>query len=142
MRNSKNKCYIIGSGIAGIAGAIRLAVKGFEVSIFEKNNYPGGKLTAFEKDGFHFDAGPSLFVEPENIEEIFSFAGEKIEEFLTYSPINISCKYFFVIILFRKKVFRFSFIIFYSLIKNFFISKFNDFSMKLLKIIRPIVVLI
>lgn len=95
MRNSKNKCYIIGSGIAGIAGAIRLAVKGFEVSIFEKNNYPGGKLTAFEKDGFHFDAGPSLFVEPENIEEIFSFAGEKIEEFLTYSPINISCKYFF-----------------------------------------------
>jgi phytoene dehydrogenase-like protein len=40
---------IIGSGIGGMAIAIRLAVKGYEVKVFEKNNYPGGKLTAFQK---------------------------------------------------------------------------------------------
>ncbi|MGX7835725.1 FAD-dependent oxidoreductase, partial [Campylobacter fetus subsp. venerealis] len=35
------KALIIGSGIAGIAAAIRLAVKGFQVEVFEANNYPG-----------------------------------------------------------------------------------------------------
>jgi phytoene desaturase len=89
------KVIVIGSGIAGLAAAIRLAVQGFAVEVYEKNNEPGGKLTAFEKNGFKFDAGPSLFTQPKNIEELFSLAQESIENFFTYSPVNITCKYFF-----------------------------------------------
>ena len=51
---------VVGSGIAGLAVALRLKKKGFSVEVFEKNDYVGGKLTAFEQDGFRFDAGPSL----------------------------------------------------------------------------------
>ena len=47
--SEKLKAYIIGSGIAGIATAIRLAVKDFDVTVFEKNNYPGGKINVLEK---------------------------------------------------------------------------------------------
>ena len=54
------KAIIIGSGIAGIAASIRLSVQGYDVHVFEKNDYPGGKLSAFEKNGYRFDAGPSL----------------------------------------------------------------------------------
>ena len=62
------KAIIIGSGIAGMATAIRLAVQGFAVEVYEANDRPGGKLGAFEKQGYHFDSGPSLFTQPQNIE--------------------------------------------------------------------------
>lgn len=89
------KAIIIGSGMAGLAAAIRLAVQGYEVAVYEKNSGPGGKLSAFEKDGFRFDAGPSLFTQPQNIEELFKLTNEPIEQYFTYKPVNIACKYFF-----------------------------------------------
>jgi len=89
------KAIIIGSGVGGTAAAIRLAVQGFAVEVYEKNSHPGGKLSAFEKDGFRFDAGPSLFTQPQNIEELFTLANEPIEEYFSYQPIAIACKYFY-----------------------------------------------
>jgi phytoene desaturase len=89
------KAIIIGAGIAGLATAIRLAVQGFEVTVFEKNNYVGGKLAHFELNGFKFDAGPSLFTQPQNIEELFTLANEPIEDYFTYQSIPIACKYFY-----------------------------------------------
>jgi phytoene desaturase len=89
------KAIVIGSGVAGMATAIRLSVQGFEVTVYEKNSYPGGKLSAFEKDGFHFDAGPSLFTQPQNIEELFELAGEQISDYFNYKPVAIACKYFY-----------------------------------------------
>jgi phytoene desaturase len=91
----QKKAIIIGSGVAGLATATRLAIKGYAVTVFEKNSVPGGKLTAFNKDGFHFDAGPSLFTQPQNIEALFADAGEDINEYFTYEPVDLACKYFF-----------------------------------------------
>ena len=89
------KAIIIGSGIGGMATAIRLAVQGFSVCVYEKNSQPGGKLSSFEKDGYRFDAGPSLFTQPQNIEELFVLAQESIDEYFAYQPVNIACKYFY-----------------------------------------------
>ncbi len=89
------EAVIIGSGVAGLAIATRLAIQGFRVKVFEKNAYPGGKLSMFEQDGFRFDAGPSLFTQPRNIEELFEAAGEPVRDYFTYQPVNISCTYFF-----------------------------------------------
>ena len=89
------KVVIIGSGVGGIASAIRLAIAGYRVSVYEKNNYAGGKISAFEKDGYHFDAGPSLFTQPQIIEELFELAGEPIADYLTWRAVDISCKYFY-----------------------------------------------
>ena len=86
---------VIGSGVAGLASAIRLAVLGLQVTVLEKNSYPGGKLSHFEKDGFQFDSGPSLFTQPYNIEELFELAGENIRDYFQYSPVSIACKYFY-----------------------------------------------
>jgi len=93
--SSKQKALIIGAGVAGMACAIRLAVQGYEVTIFEKNNYPGGKLHVLEKDGYRFDTGPSFFVQPGNIEELFHLAGENIHQYLNYKALDIDCKYFY-----------------------------------------------
>jgi len=89
------KAIIIGSGIAGIAASIRLAVQGYDVHVFEKNDYPGGKLSAFEKNDYRFDAGPSLFTQPQNIEELFTLANEPIEDYFQYKEVDIVCHYFF-----------------------------------------------
>ena len=82
---------IIGSGVAGMASAIRLALQGYTVKVFEKNSYPGGKLSDFEMNGYRFDAGPSLFTQPQNIEELFALAGEPIEDYFTYRQLPVSC---------------------------------------------------
>ena len=89
------KAIVIGSGVAGLASAIRLSLLGVDVTVFEKNDYPGGKLSSLNLNGFHFDAGPSLFTQPQNIEELFDLAGENIEDYFTYRQIEKACKYFY-----------------------------------------------
>ncbi len=91
----KKSAIIIGSGVAGLAIATRLCLQGFEVKVYERNSYPGGKLSMFAKDGYRFDAGPSLFTQPQNIEALFSAAGEPLQDYFNYKPIDIACKYFF-----------------------------------------------
>lgn len=88
------KAVIIGSGIAGISASIRLAVKGYEVEVFEANSYPGGKLSEIEIKGYRFDAGPSLFTLPEQVEELFLLAGKNPKEFFEYIKLPVACHYF------------------------------------------------
>jgi len=56
-----NKILVIGAGLGGIATALRLAKRGYEVEIIEKNSKAGGRLNQIKKDGFTFDTGPSFF---------------------------------------------------------------------------------
>lgn len=89
------KCLIIGAGIAGIATAIRLAVKGYEVEVFEANAQAGGKLSEFNKDGFRFDAGPSLFTMPQYVDELFKLAGKHPGDYFQYQKLRVNCNYFY-----------------------------------------------
>ena len=89
------KAIIIGAGVAGIATAIRLAIKGYQVEIFEANAYPGGKLSEFSQDGFRFDAGPSLLTMPQYIDELFSLAGRNPKDYFEYQRLPIICQYFY-----------------------------------------------
>ena len=91
----KKKVIIIGAGIAGLATAIRLAVKGYEVEVFEANSYLGGKLSEFEKDGFRFDAGPSLLTMPQYIDELFKLAGKEASTYFCYQKLDVVCQYFY-----------------------------------------------
>ena len=90
-----NTAIVIGSGIGGLAAAIRLSVKGYGVTVYEKNRAIGGKVAEFSKAGFRFDMGPSLFTIPEYLEELFDCAGRRLEDYLTYHKLDHSCHYFF-----------------------------------------------
>ena len=70
-----SKVVIIGSGVAGLASAIRLAVKGHDVEVFEAAATPGGKLAELSEGGYRFDMGPSLFTRPDLVEDLFREAG-------------------------------------------------------------------
>lgn len=88
------KAIIIGSGIAGIASSIRLALKGYDVAVFESNSYPGGKLSKIDLGEYRFDAGPSLFTLPEQVEELFHLAGKDPKEHFDYLKLPVTCHYF------------------------------------------------
>jgi phytoene desaturase len=88
------KAIVIGSGIAGLATSVRLALKGMNVTVFEANNYPGGKLSAFEQDGYSFDAGPSLFTLPELVDELFDDAQRNPRDYFEYKRKDVACHYF------------------------------------------------
>ncbi|MFA6589146.1 MAG: FAD-dependent oxidoreductase, partial [Bacteroidales bacterium] len=55
------RVLVIGSGIAGLSAALRLAKRGYQVEIVEKNSKAGGRLNQLKKDGFTFDLWPSFF---------------------------------------------------------------------------------
>jgi phytoene desaturase len=88
------RAIIIGAGVGGIATSIRLAKKGYDVAVYEQNSYPGGKLTAFEQDGFRFDAGPSLFTLPELVAELVDLQAEDANITFPYKKLAESCRYF------------------------------------------------
>ena len=88
------KTGIVGAGIAGLAAAVRMAARGQEVHVFEANAYPGGKLSAFELEGYRFDAGPSLFTMPQYVDELFRLAGKEPQDYFEYERLPVVCNYF------------------------------------------------
>ncbi|MCZ4225575.1 1-hydroxycarotenoid 3,4-desaturase CrtD [Pedobacter rhodius] len=89
------KAIIIGAGIAGIASAIRMAIKGHEVDVFEASSKPGGKLAEITMNGFRFDAGPSLFTMPQYVDELFKLAGKDPKNYFDYIKLKEVCRYFY-----------------------------------------------
>jgi len=76
------KVIVIGGGLGGLSGAIRLAVMGFRVTLFEKNAELGGKMGEFLENGYRFDTGPSLLTMPSIAEDLFAFAGTTMDAHL------------------------------------------------------------
>jgi phytoene desaturase len=56
-----------------------LASSGVDVTIVEKRDHVGGRTSTFEQDGFHFDYGPTFFLYPRVLREIFAAAGYSLE---------------------------------------------------------------
>jgi phytoene desaturase len=91
----KKNCAVIGSGLGGLAAAIRLANRGHKVEVFEKNSLPGGKASQIKEQGFRFDTGPSLLTLPFVLEELFENVGEKLSSYIAIKSLDINCKYFY-----------------------------------------------
>ena len=85
---------VIGAGIAGLAAAVRLAVAGHQVDVYEANDGPGGKLSQFTlPGGYRFDFGPSLFTMPQYVDELFTLAGEDPRTHFNYTRLPEVCRY-------------------------------------------------
>jgi len=88
------RAIVIGAGIAGIATALRLKHKGYDVIVFEANAYAGGKLHAVNQNGFRFDLGPSLFTMPHLVDDLFHLHGINPRDHFNYSQKEVVCHYF------------------------------------------------
>lgn len=71
---------ILGAGPGGLASAMLLAKAGLEVTILEKRSTVGGRTSTMEVDGFRFDTGPTFFLFPQVLREIFAATGHSLEK--------------------------------------------------------------
>jgi phytoene desaturase len=84
----KKRVAVIGSGMGGLAAAIRLASSGFEVEVFEKNARVGGRVDRLETEGFAFDTGPSLLLMTDTYRELFRSAGRDLDDYVRLIPLD------------------------------------------------------
>lgn len=91
----KAKVVVVGGGLGGLAAAADLALRGFEVELFEKNECLGGKLNILKKDGFSFDLGPSIFTLPQMFRPLFESDGRKLEDYIDLVRVDPQWRNFF-----------------------------------------------
>lgn len=78
----KKKVVIIGGGLGGMSAGIRLAADQYDVTIVEKGERLGGKLNIRSGKGYSFDTGPSILTMPWVLEQLFTSANRKLEDYL------------------------------------------------------------
>ncbi|WP_331281345.1 phytoene desaturase family protein [Paenibacillus sp. FSL R5-0345] len=76
----KSKAVIIGAGFGGLSCAVTLASKGWDVTVLERQQNPGGKLQRIQIEGYTFDRGPSTITMPHVFRSLYELAGASMED--------------------------------------------------------------
>jgi phytoene desaturase len=82
------RAIIIGAGFGGLALGIRLQSAGVETTIIEARDKPGGRAYYWEKDGFTFDAGPTVITDPPCLEELWRLSGRDMAADIELLPVS------------------------------------------------------
>ena len=89
------KIIIIGSGFGGLAAALRMRAKGFDVTLVEKHPDLGGRARVFKKDKFIYDGGPTVITAPHLFEELFQLFNKKISDYVKIVPLKLWYRFVF-----------------------------------------------
>ena len=82
------RAIVVGAGFGGLALAIRLQSAGVETTIVEARDKPGGRAYYWEKDGFTFDAGPTVITDPACLEELWGLTGRAMRDDVVLEPVS------------------------------------------------------
>lgn len=91
----KKTVIVIGAGLGGMSAAIALAMRGFGVTVFEKNAQVGGKLNVLRDHGFSFDLGPSILTLPHVFRPLFEDGGRTLDDYVTLRRVDPQWRNFF-----------------------------------------------
>ena len=89
------KIIIIGSGFGGLASALRMRAKGFDITLVEKHPDLGGRARVFKKDKFIYDGGPTVITAPYLFDELFSLFNKKISDYVKIVPLDLWYRFVF-----------------------------------------------
>lgn len=81
------RACVIGSGFGGLALAIRLQSAGIQTTVIEARDRPGGRAYCWEREGFTFDAGPTVITDPPCLEELWQLTGHSMAEDVELMPV-------------------------------------------------------
>ncbi|MDB5684200.1 MAG: phytoene dehydrogenase, partial [Sphingomonas bacterium] len=79
---------VIGAGFGGLALAIRLQSAGVATTLVEARDRPGGRAYVWERDGFTFDAGPTVITDPACLKELWALSGRDMADDVTLVPVS------------------------------------------------------
>ncbi len=94
-RVGNGRIGVIGGGLGGLAAACTLAARGYEVILFEQNDWLGGKAAVHEQQGFRFDMGPTILTLPSVLARIFAEADRDIADYLDLIPLDPQWRCFY-----------------------------------------------
>lgn len=77
----KKKIVVVGAGFGGLSAAAYLARDGYDVTVIEKNDQPGGRAMVMHKKGYTFDLGPSWYMMPDVFDDFFADFGKKTTDY-------------------------------------------------------------
>ncbi|WJY27127.1 phytoene desaturase family protein [Sporosarcina trichiuri] len=86
---------VIGAGVAGLASACRLQHAGYDVTLYEKESLPGGKMHRIRQDGYQFDLGPTIVMMPELYREVFQVCGVDPDDYIPMQRLDPMYSVFF-----------------------------------------------
>ncbi len=89
------KIIVIGSGFGGLASALRMRAKGYDVTLVEKHPDLGGRARVFKKGDFTYDGGPTVITAPYLFDELFSLFNKKISDYVKIVPLNLWYRFVF-----------------------------------------------
>ncbi|HVX87466.1 MAG TPA: phytoene desaturase family protein, partial [Gemmatimonadales bacterium] len=81
-RDDARSAVVVGAGIGGLAAALRLARRGYRVTVLERHSVPGGRAGVWRSAGFTFDTGPSLVLMLEVWRKLFDDLGRRFEDYV------------------------------------------------------------
>ncbi len=84
--STRGKAVVIGSGFGGLAAAIRTQAKGYQVTLLEMRDKPGGRAYVYKDQGFTYDAGPTIVTVPFVLDELAEVAGKKMADYVEIVP--------------------------------------------------------
>ena len=86
--SARPKAAVIGAGFGGLGLAVRLQSAGFDTTLIEKRDLPGGRAYVYRDQGFVFDAGPTVITDPTALEELFALAGRRMSDYVELLPVR------------------------------------------------------
>ncbi|NPV50013.1 MAG: phytoene desaturase [Candidatus Methanofastidiosum sp.] len=89
------KIVVVGTGFGGLSAAALLAKNGFDVTVLEKNDHPGGRASVYSEKKFYFDMGPSWYLMPDVFENFYAQFGKKPEDFFELKKLDPSYRIYF-----------------------------------------------
>lgn len=84
----RRKAVVIGAGFGGLAAAVRLGVRGYDVTVLDRLDQAGGRARVFRQDGFTFDAGPTVVTAPFLFEELWTLCGKRLADHVDMRPVT------------------------------------------------------
>lgn len=79
---------VVGAGLGGLAAACHLRGLGFDVTVVEAGDAPGGRAGAVERSGYRFDTGPTVLTMPHLIADCLGAVGVELADVLTLRPVD------------------------------------------------------
>ena len=87
------RILVVGAGIGGLVAALQLAHRGFEVSVVDMADGPGGKMRALPLGAIELDAGPTVFTMRWVFDEILADLGLRLEDHITLQPLDVLARH-------------------------------------------------
>ncbi len=83
-----SKVVVIGGGFGGIASALRIRAKGYQVTLIDRCSELGGRAQVFKRNGFTFDAGPTVITAPYLFDELFDLFDKDLNDYIQFVPVE------------------------------------------------------